>query len=106
MVAVLHVVNNPFEVCDEIKRVLSPDGIFLLQDWIRTPLPNYLERMIPDIEDEKKDTAYGRLMPLFTVHNKYTLQDWLWLLKQKGFTVIKSQQLGSPHFCTFVCKKS
>jgi SAM-dependent methyltransferase len=106
MVAVLHVVNNPYEVCNEIRMVLSPDGVFLLQDWIRTPLPDYLERMVPDTEDDRQELVYGRLMALFTVHNKYTLQDWLWLLEKTGFVVTRHQQLGSPHFCTFVCKKA
>ena len=103
---VLHVLNNPYEVIKEIKRVLSPGGVFLLHDWIRAPLPDYLERMAPDTEDDQKEIIYGGLMGLFTAHNKYTVEDWLWLLKEAGLKVVKHQQLGSPHFCTFACEKS
>jgi SAM-dependent methyltransferase len=104
MVAVLHVLNDPFLVCREIGRVLADGGIFLLQDWVRSPLPDYLERMMPDLEPDQVEKAQSRLLPLFTVHNKYTLDDWLWLLKTAGFTVSEYRQLRSPHFCTFVCR--
>ncbi len=105
MVAVLHVLDDPFAVCDEIKRVLVDDGIFLLQDWIRSPLPDYLERMAPDVERDQPVIVKSRLMALFTVHNKYTQADWLWLLNEAGFKVNEYRQLRSPHFCTFVCQK-
>jgi len=104
MVAVLHVLDDPFAICNEIKRVLADDGIFLLQDWIRTALPVYLERMAPAPEQDQLEIVRGRLMALFTVHNKYTQDDWLWLLNEAGFKVDKHRQLGSPHFCTFVCR--
>ncbi|MFP6805653.1 MAG: class I SAM-dependent methyltransferase [Pseudomonadales bacterium] len=105
MVAVLHVLNDPFAVCEEIKRVLNDDGIFLLQDWIRSPLPDYLERMTSDVEEEKKTTARNRLIPLFSVHNRYTIDDWMWLLNAAGFMVNEYRQLSSAHFRTFVCQK-
>src|SRR5207245_1332129 len=42
MSSVLHVVDEPLPVLAEIRRVLTPRGIFLLHDWIRQPLPTYL----------------------------------------------------------------
>ena len=38
----LHVVDEPLPVLAEIRRVLTPAGLFLLHDWIRQPLPAYL----------------------------------------------------------------
>lgn len=105
MVAVLHVLDDPFAVCNEIKRVLADDGVFLLQDWVRSPLPEYLERMAPDVEQEQREIVRNRLIALFTVHNRYTQNDWLWLLNEAGFKVNEYHQLTSPNFCTFVCQK-
>src|SRR5262245_35748502 len=42
MSSVLHVIDEPLPVLAEIRRVLRPGGIFLLNDWIRQPLSDYL----------------------------------------------------------------
>lgn len=103
MVAVLHVLAEPLAACEEICRVLSPDGVFLLQDWVRTPLAMYIDRMTSDLDGEEIEAIKGRLYRLFPSHNKYTVEDWLWLLDQGGLDVIDYRELSSPHFRTFVC---
>lgn len=104
MVALLHVLADPFKVLAEIRRVLKPTGQFLLQDWIRTPLHIYLSRMVPaDLTPEQHALARKRALALFPMHNKYAKDDWLWLLDRAGFDVRNRQELGSPHFCTFAC---
>ncbi len=42
MSSVLHVLDEPLPVLAEIRRVLAPGRIFLLNDWIRQPLDTYL----------------------------------------------------------------
>src|SRR5437763_12310742 len=42
MSSVLHVFDEPLPTLAEIRRVLVPGGIFLLNDWIRQPLSAYL----------------------------------------------------------------
>jgi SAM-dependent methyltransferase len=107
MVAVLHVLPDPLKVCVEICRVLADDGVFLLQDWIRTPLPVYLERMISsDLPAEQQAAMRSAMFRLFPAHNKYTIDDWLWVLQEGGLRVLNHQQLRSPHFCAFVCMKA
>lgn len=101
MNAVLHVLPDPLPVCDEIQRVLAPGGVFLLNDWIRTPLQTYL--MARSGGETEEEVARSRRMGLrlFSAHNKYTTEDWLWLLNEAGFTLQGSMQLR-PHFRIFV----
>jgi SAM-dependent methyltransferase len=83
MSSVLHVLDEPYPVLAEIGRVLAPRGVFLLIDWIRQSLAAYLAWR----RDVVGETHPGRGFRLFPVHNKYTAEDWLWLLAQAGFEV-------------------
>jgi hypothetical protein len=85
---------------------LKPDGVFLLHDWVARPLPEYLDRMLEDVPEDKVEMAKGQMFKLFPSHNKYTIEDWSWLLSEAGFNIVGQAQLGSPHFRTFVCQKS
>jgi SAM-dependent methyltransferase len=96
MSSVLHVVDEPLPVLAEIRRVLAPNGIFLLDDWIRQPLPAYLAWR----RDEMKETgpeASRRGFRLFPVHNKYTPDDWCWLLAEAGLTLRDQTQIRPSH---------
>ena len=104
MVAVLHVLEDPLQVCGEIRRVLGPGGVFLLQDWVRTPLADYLDRMAGDVPEDVREIARRRVLRLFPSHNKYTVEDWLWVLQQGGFNVADYREVNSPGFRTFVCR--
>jgi ubiquinone/menaquinone biosynthesis C-methylase UbiE len=101
MNAVLHVLSEPLRVCAEIKRVLVPGGVFLLNDWIRTPLKSYLESRTGDLSGDALIEAQQRGYRLFSAHNKYTTEDWLWLLSEAGFHVCGMAQTR-PHFRIFV----
>lgn len=96
MTSVLHVFDEPLPVLAEIRRVLTPGGIFLLHDWIRQPLQAYLawrrERM-----GEGEPEASRRGFRLFPAHNKYTIEDWQWLLGEAGLTIRYQTQLRPTH---------
>jgi hypothetical protein len=96
MSSVLHVIDEPLPVLAEVQRVLSPHGSFLLHDWIRRPLPDYLQWRI-ERQEEDAATSRQRGFRLFPVHNKYTLEDWQWLLKEAGFTIRYQTQLRPTH---------
>ena len=83
MSSVLHVLDEPLPVLAEIRRVLAPGGVFLLQDWIRQPLEAYLAWR-RDVLGESESRRGFRLFP---AHNKYTPDDWQWLLAEAGFVV-------------------
>lgn len=103
MSAVLHVLDDPYPVLAEIRRVLAPGGIFVLNDWIRTPLDVYLaSRSDGSISSDADRQRWFRLFP---VHNKYTVEDWQWLLTGNGFRVHEMAHLR-PHFQIFVTTPS
>ena len=96
MSSVLHVIDEPLPVLAEIRRVLAPGGILLLNDWIRQPLETYLAwRREAFGEDEGE--AIRRGFRLFAAHNKYTADDWQWLLGKAGFTVRHHAQVRPTH---------
>jgi SAM-dependent methyltransferase len=96
MSAVLHVLDEPLPVLAEIRRTLAPGGIFLLNDWIRQPLRDYLAWR-RDVMKETGPDASRRAFRLFPVHNKYTPEDWRWLLGEAGLTLRAETQLRAGH---------
>jgi SAM-dependent methyltransferase len=96
MTSVLHVIDEPLPVLADIRRVLASSGLFMLHDWVRHPLSDYLawrqERM-----QEDPETALSHGFRLFAVHNKYTVEDWQWLLARAGFTIQYQTQLRPTH---------
>jgi SAM-dependent methyltransferase len=96
MTSVLHVLDEPLPVLAEIRRVLAPRGLFLLHDWTRQPFQSYLawrwERL-----GETGPEHLGRAFRLFPVHNKYTSEDWQWLLAEAGFAIRHQAALRQSH---------
>ncbi|MFT7133026.1 MAG: SAM-dependent methyltransferase [Cyclobacteriaceae bacterium] len=104
MTAVLHVLDEPLDTCAEILRLLAPGGVFLLNDWVRQPLPQYIEMMMQNVPPEREVVMRKAMMRLSVAHNKYTIDDWLWLLDEGGFEVLNHEQIRSEYFCAFVCR--
>jgi SAM-dependent methyltransferase len=96
MSSVLHVLDEPLPVLAEIRRVLADGGTFLLHDWIRQPLPAYLAWR-RDVMKEGETESRRRGFRLFPVHNKYTPEDWQWLLREAGFTIRHQTELRPAH---------
>jgi SAM-dependent methyltransferase len=97
MSSVLHLFDEPLPVLAEIRRVLAPGGVFLLYDWIRQPLRTYLAwRQETLKEDEAESRRRG--FRLFPVHNKYSAEDWAWLLATAGFAIRHQTQLRPTHW--------
>jgi SAM-dependent methyltransferase len=96
MSSVLHVFDEPLPTLAELRRVLAPGAIFLLNDWIRQPLSSYLAWR-RDVMKESGPDAVRRAFRLFPVHNKYTVEDWRWLLGEAGFEVLAQTELRASH---------
>ena len=99
MSSVLHVFDEPLPALAEIRRVLAPDGVFLLTDWVRQPLERYLAWRREMGESEEETLRRG--FRLFPVHAKYTEGDWEWLLSRAGFT-IRHRERTRPSHAIFV----
>ena len=97
MSSVLHVIDEPLPVLAEIRRVLRPGGIFLLNDWIRQPLADYLAWRRDVMGEEDEAECLKRGFRLFPVHSKYTTEDWLWLLGKAGFAVRHRARMRPAH---------
>lgn len=100
MTAVLHVFDEPLPVLAEIRRLLTPQGLFVLHDWVRSPLKDYLAAREQGTGDALAESR-RRGFRLFPAHNKYTVDDWHWLLSEAGFTILTDAQLR-PRFRLFV----
>jgi len=96
MSSVLHIIDEPLPVLAEIRRVLAPGGIFLLNDWIRQSLQSYLAWR-QETSGESEAETLRRGFRLFPAHNKYTTEDWQWLLGKAGFAVRDHAQLRPAH---------
>jgi SAM-dependent methyltransferase len=96
MSSVLHLFDEPVPVLAEIRRVLAPGGVFLLYDWIRQPLPTYLAWRRETLKEGEAESC-RRGFRLFPVHNKYTAEDWAWLLATAGFTIRHQTQWRRTH---------
>jgi SAM-dependent methyltransferase len=96
MTSVLHVVDEPLPVLADIRRVLAPTGLFMLHDWVRHPLQVYLARRQESMQEDLA-ISQRRGFRLFAVHNKYTTEDWQWLLAEAGFAIRHQTQLRPTH---------
>src|SRR5215468_2500942 len=104
MSSVMHVIDEPLPVLAEIERVLAPTGLLLLYDWIRQPLAAYLAWR-REVLRESPAESRRRGFRLFPVHNKYTAEDWRWLLAEAGFQV-RAEALPRPVHRLFVAVPS
>ena len=100
MTAILHLLDEPLPILAEVRRLLAPEGIFFLNDWERAPLTEYLDSRVEG-EGEERQASLARWFRLFPVHNKYTTEDWQWLLAEAGFAVRQTASLRA-NFRVFV----
>lgn len=85
---VLHEMLEPLGVLREARRLLKPTGRLVILDWVRVPLPQYLEadEGNPFAEDATFEHRMDRFVH-FMEHNKYSSEDLAWILQKVGFDV-------------------
>lgn len=104
MTAVLHAFVDPFSfLLGQAARVIGANGRILLYDWVRVPMRDYLAlRMVEP--GEPKATRYQRALDQFRVHNKYTLDDWRWVIAESGLRVEAETSAPHPHARAWVLR--
>lgn len=104
MTAVLHTFVDPFSFLrGQAARVIGANGRILLYDWVRVPMRDYLAlRMVEPGEPEA--TRYQRALDQFRVHNKYTLDDWRWVIAESGLRVEAETSAPHPHAHAWVLR--
>ena len=85
--AVMHTFDDPFTFLDEVRRVLAPNGVFLLYDWSRVSFKDYIDYRQREPGDPEP-ARYPRALELFATHNKYTPEDWRWIFDKSHFTIL------------------
>jgi SAM-dependent methyltransferase len=93
---VLHLFEDPLAAFADILRVLAPGGYFVLYDWRRIPLAEYLIFRM-EVWGESQDISRQRGFRLFPMQNRYALEDWQWLLAEAGFTVQSQRPIPPTH---------
>ena len=99
MARTLHILDDPFAVLDEVRRILRAQGTFMLFDWVRIPLQSYLTRRPADLEDAQ---ARRRATGLFPFHARYTVEDWRWLLDAAGYDLVAEKGPLHERYWIFV----
>ncbi len=84
--AVMHTLEDPFSFLEEARRVLAPNGLFLMYDWVRVGFKQYIDFRVSEPGDPF-EVRYPRALELFSTHNKYTADDWHWIFEEAGFQV-------------------
>ena len=74
--------DDPLVLLAEVCRMLRPGGVFLLYDWRRQALPDYIENRRGSGDDR---TALMNVQPY---HNRFTVDEWRWLLAEGWFEVV------------------
>ena len=83
--------DNPLVLFAEVRRMLCPGGVYLLFDWKRQALPAYIENRGGFGNDP------AALMSLQPYHNRFTLDEWRWLLAEAGFDLVGEAHPRTSH---------
>lgn len=86
---VVHEMHQPVRMFREMFRILKPAARFYIYDWVRAPLENYLQFMDRNpFDDTISLESLEDLFVHFIEHNRFSLDDLVFMLKNTGFHVI------------------
>lgn len=103
---VVHEMHQPIRMFKEMYRILKPGNRFYIFDWVRVPLQTYLRKM----ERNPFDVAMTvdileDLFVHFIEHNRFTLEDLIYMLQNTGFKIIDYAQKNEGQHAWLLVEK-
>lgn len=105
---VLHELNQPVRALQEVYRCLRPGAPFLLYDWVRVPLSQYLTyqgHTAAAFDPATSPAALDDIFTHFIEHNRFSPDDLAFLLQRVGFTISDRTTLRDGHYARFIAHK-
>lgn len=104
---VVHEMHQPIRMFKEMRRVLRPAARFYIYDWVRAPLETYLQGMDTDPFNEGVSLQeLEHLFVHFIEHNRFSLDDLVFMLQRTGFTVLESGLRNQGQHAWLLAEKS
>ena len=105
---VIHEMNQPVRALQEVFRILRKGGRFYVMDWVRAPLDAYIENESDEqkIFDQATDVKeLEETFVHFMEHNRYSIDDLVWLLEKTGFKIIDKMAIRDGRFARVIAEK-
>jgi arsenite methyltransferase len=103
---VLHEMHQPVRTLQEVQRCLKTGGRLYVLDWVRAPLQKYLADSTVSVFD--RATPVGELEDLFIhfiEHNRFSVEDLVYMLEQTGFRVLDTTPLKDGRQARIIAEK-
>jgi len=105
---VIHEMDQPLRLLQEISRVMRRGGRFYVADWVRAPLEVYVRQQTDEsslfggeISTDELDEFFIHFME----HNRFSREDLIYLLNKTGFAVIHSELVKEGRYTRIVAEK-
>lgn len=105
---VIHEMDQPVRLLQELARCMKPGGRFMLLDWVRAPLEVYVRAQTEEARVFDAQTPTDELDDLFVhfmEHNRFTLDDLVYLLNRTGFAVLHTQVTREGRYARIIAER-
>jgi ubiquinone/menaquinone biosynthesis C-methylase UbiE len=105
---VLHEMDQPVRLLQEVHRCMKPGGRLLVLDWVRAPLEVYLRQQTEEAKVFDRSMSVEELDDLFVhfmEHNRFSREDLVYLLNRTGFAVLDSQVTREGRYARIVAER-